>query len=288
MIISLLPYWDFILIIGSISWIIFVFFHKNNLKFLFTKINTILTILLICGTLLFTVRIITFCFINKNNNITNGKTIKIAFFNTLYDNDKYDLLNSEIKKVDADIIGLAELSPDRIDKIGITKMYPYFIIDNNIRHKDVGIFSKFPIQENKNLDDDTDFFFIGAVNIEGKNYNIIVAHPTPPMSEEWNRLRNIVLAKLIQRINLIDEHNTLLIGDFNLTPWPPRYSDFLNQIPSIKDTAQGKGLNATWNDGPIFTHIDHIFVPKEMQILDFHIHDNAGSDHHLIYAIIKL
>jgi endonuclease/exonuclease/phosphatase (EEP) superfamily protein YafD len=286
--VSITPYFFFILLstlVGTL--ILLIKNHKLTILsgFNLASATVFLNILFI---LLSGSRIASFSYLKPSSASSNGRELKVAFFNTLYTNNNFDEINKQIRSVDADILGLSEMTPDRIASIDALKDYPYSVVDLNYRSKDTSIYSKFPIERITEIDQDTDFFNTGKVDIDGKNYNIIVAHPVPPINTYWYEIRKTVFGKLSDRINKIDKSDTILMGDFNLTPWSPVYSVFTRSMPELKNTAYGHGLNTTWGEGLIKLHIDHIFVPNNTEIKEYKILGNAGSDHKMIFAKIRL
>ena len=81
----------------------------------------------------------------------------------------------------------------------------------------------------------------------------------------------------------------IAIGDFNLTPYSYYFSQ-LEKTIGLKNTLKGFGFQNTWPSiSPINIFripIDHIFVSKNIQVLDRKISNCLGSDHFPI--IIKL
>ncbi|MEI6462690.1 MAG: endonuclease/exonuclease/phosphatase family protein [bacterium] len=263
-----------------------IFFLTSLIYFLIKKPKlTKLSLLVIISTLIFLTsagyKIINFAYIPNIENVQSGTELKLAFFNMQFQNTNYMEISNEIKKLDPDILGIAELTPERVGKISALNDYPYVVSASNFESKDVAIFSKYKLTHNTSLDSDTNYFISAKTLIEDKEYNIVVAHPLPPTDQYLLNLGDIVLKKIDDRFK---DPNTIILGDFNLTPWSERYTDFTSNFSNLVDTSKGKGLNFTWGDFPLYLHVDHIWVPNGTQIKEYGVKDKMMSDHNLIFS----
>jgi len=89
--------------------------------------------------------------------------------------------------------------------------------------------------------------------------------------------------ELQREVHRTKNDKVVLIGDFNTTPWSPRYWRFA-------EVFSGDFVNVTRSFPILFTrrlvplplfwaHIDHLFVNKEVRIKDLHVVTVPGSDH---------
>jgi len=145
----------------------------------------------------------------------------------------------------------------------------------------IGIFSKFPIVENK-------IVYIGnakvpsilaTINTGDKNLRIIATHPPPPSGQDYSNWRN-------EQLNQLPEYtqfplSMLLLGDLNTTPWNYHFRRLLNRT-GLKNSAQGFGIQPTWpNNNPLFLiPLDHCLHSPDIIIIDRKIGPDVSSDHY--------
>lgn len=111
-------------------------------------------------------------------------------------------------------------------------------------------------------------------------------HTAAPVSPNNYEMRNIQLEKL-QKDFVEKKHEeqekTMIIGDFNLSPWSFQYQTLINTIGEFVENAfKQKNMTYTWswNGSKLFmTHIDHLFVSKTVLVKDLEVKDLIGSDH---------
>ena len=81
----------------------------------------------------------------------------------------------------------------------------------------------------------------------------------------------------------------IVMGDFNLTPWSPHFLDF-ESTSGLRRAKQGVGLTPTWYargaSFPMGLVIDHMFVSGVLQIDEYHVGEDIGSDHRSVSMLI--
>lgn len=82
---------------------------------------------------------------------------------------------------------------------------------------------------------------------------------------------------------------TLLLGDLNLTPWSPYFSDLL-QLGRLHDSGIGHGLAPSWTGAsPLLgLNIDHALVGDRLTVQDRRLGPAMGSDHRPLIVDIAL
>lgn len=213
-----------------------------------------------------------------------NKKITIAFFNKLYSNRNYEEIDEKIKEIKPDIIGMVELQDGEIEKIPTLSEYKHCFYNPSRPNAALGLLSKYPFAT-KNLDS-LPHAIVSTTSIDETLYQVIVFHPNPPIYGKHIKLRDSHLKNLKDYIDAQTE-NTILMGDFNVTPWSPSYISYLSKL-ELKNTAQGSGIHNTLHKGPLKVFIDFIFIPKKSGVESFKTHYMKGSDHKLIETIIKI
>ena len=103
--------------------------------------------------------------------------------------------------------------------------------------------------------------------LEGPSYEVIIIGEKKKSSE---------LIKFVQKNN----QPTIIVGDFNITPWSPYFNDFI-QRSELLDTRKGLGVYPTWPKQifPLMIPIDHGLVSSDIKLHSFNRGPNFGSDH---------
>ncbi|MCR9268805.1 MAG: endonuclease/exonuclease/phosphatase family protein [Hyphomonadaceae bacterium] len=107
---------------------------------------------------------------------------------------------------------------------------------------------------------------------------VVAAHAMVPISSPGLFARNTLLAEA-RRI-AEDADSFILLGDFNMTPWSPKYRD----LPGRR--AGDPRFVATWpvNFGPFGIPIDHIMFSDDLELVEARVLDKIGSDHRPVLA----
>jgi endonuclease/exonuclease/phosphatase (EEP) superfamily protein YafD len=215
-----------------------------------------------------------------------AQSLRLAFFNKLYSNTKYEAIDQAVKQAKPDILGIAEI---READLGSIKELEYFPYSHKMPARDgamLAVYSKHPLELDLKAPKLSHVIPLIA-DIKGESYHLFVIHPKPPINNEWMKDRNTELESLVSYISLLDPQIVLLMGDFNLSPWSKTFTNLNNSLVGLKKTGTNP-LSSTWHSGVLGTQIDHIFVPTSAAVLDFEVIGVEGSDHKMIVAQISL
>ena len=123
------------------------------------------------------------------------------------------------------------------------------------------------------------------LNIDDKNIYVINTHLDYYLYDVQKRQ----LEYLIDRIKLYQQDGKIiLMGDFNLTTEEKLFTDFIDELDKlgIKRVPVNDKTNASKYRQT--TAIDHIFVSKEFNIIDYGIYDiDDITDHKAVYTNIE-
>jgi endonuclease/exonuclease/phosphatase (EEP) superfamily protein YafD len=81
----------------------------------------------------------------------------------------------------------------------------------------------------------------------------------------------------------------IVAGDFNATPWSAAYRVF-TAVSGLRDTALGRGVQATWNawlPAPRIP-IDHVFASPDVAVARRAVGPDVGSDHFPVEVTLVL
>lgn len=117
---------------------------------------------------------------------------------------------------------------------------------------------------------------------EDGSYRVLGVHPEAPLTSSWALARNEQFADLVAYANSNDLP-TVIIGDFNCTPWSPYFKDMLSQS-ELSDARLGFGFLSTWKANSIlfWLPIDHALVSPSIRVLNFETFPTEVSDHKAI------
>ena len=294
--ISFLPYIIWFCILALIIEI-FTIIHESKrrrkhkwIRIFFTIIITILTIWI--WTMYSTEF---FWFYNKDDKLIrlkeNEEWIKVFYANIYYKNVDYKSLQEKVIEENPDIVVLVEFSDEHEDEMKdfFKENYPY--INRNSRSTMLAwdaVFSKIPLEiitETHKVEPWTrNYSYMKILNDENEDWiDLYVIHTSAPVSQKNFEMRNDQIGKLLS--DFLKHHKdwtpTMIIWDFNLSPWSYYYKQFTKHI---------KMLNALSYQSPNYTrslfqqwifrsHIDQLFISPEIKISTVTIENLSWSDH---------
>ena len=118
------------------------------------------------------------------------------------------------------------------------------------------------------------------VTKSGAEISFLALHSPPPKGRQFMASRDNYLKSANQL--LTDKENFILIGDFNLTPWEPRFNDLRGQ------RAGDPRWKRTWNANNFYGRltIDHAFIGADLALVEASVMEEVGSDHFPIKIIV--
>lgn len=219
-----------------------------------------------------------------STSTTASQTLKIMSFNVLVINRNYQAVIDEVAKHDPDVVTIIEYSKKWDAELkGLQETYPYSISNPRPHGFGVAIFSKYPlsdVQERQlpaiNIDNP---FLSAVVSFDEQTIRLAAVHAYSPTSRARMSFRNQQFTKVAELLGDLDMP-TVVVGDFNCTPWSPYLKDFQAQT-GLRDSRRGFGNQATWpTQWKIFRiPIDHAFVSPEICVHDRYVGNATGSDH---------
>lgn len=228
-----------------------------------------------------------------------SKEITVGFFNKLYSNNNYAEINSNLERLDFDILGLSEFNEYDKGKISKLQDYKYSLISNckcKPFQMEIALFSKYEILEHEFYNFSEGPIIRANIKVSDEIIEVFVTHPASPVSQEKIKLRNERLndIKNVIQSRTIENGNYLgiLMGDMNITNWSPTYSKTIGDLDRFYNSSKGLGLKFSWpviNGIPFWVvKIDHIFVTENIETTDFYTLPINGADHQMIYANLRI
>jgi len=213
---------------------------------------------------------------------------RLAIFNVLRTNEQFQETLDIILATEADVIYLMEVQPAWDPYLSsIKNQYPYQSVLADPAYTGVALLSKHPwrkleIIKQGFISNPTYDLYLQLGGDESQEIRLIATHPLPPFGAELTKARDDQLTALVDRFN--DGEANLLCGDFNLSPWSPRFQA-LCQHGSLVDGALGFGLAPTLIPLPTplgGIKVDHVLRNEKIRVHDYRVLRNRFSDHGIV------
>jgi len=215
--------------------------------------------------------------------------VDIVALNVNYRNDKFARVVDYLRKRDPDIIVLSELTPAWRDRLEfLRESHPYQLGKLRSDPWGLAVFSRLSLAQAELIElAETDAVHARFTLVIGtKTLEVFAVHLFSPTSFVRARDRNLQLEDLADRI-LASEHQSIVIGDMNLTPFSPYFSRFTRRS-GLQDARRIDGLEVTWPVSvlPIWIPIDHALVDPEVNAVRVRAGPDVGSDHFPLEIIV--
>ncbi len=223
--------------------------------------------------------------------------LRVMSINVHARNQRHAAVRAEIERFDPDIVFLAESTERWAAALApLRARYPYVIDGKSESVFSLFLFSRVPLAEASIVELPASGRFrtiaarlcpepgggaAGCVRLLG-------VHPPPPLSAGWAAERDAVLAALPGLMAAPGGGPTIVLGDFNCSPWSPVYRD-LAAATGLRDSALGFGAGATWFSRwlPLGLKIDHILIGGGITATAHAIGRDVGSDHYAVVADLQ-
>jgi endonuclease/exonuclease/phosphatase (EEP) superfamily protein YafD len=229
-----------------------------------------------------------------------GAPFRVASINVLWSNKRFDEFRNLVVREKPDILVLQEVALGWWDTVeGLNRtLYPHRAPGKDDEwHSDFALLSRFPILEQRLVFlPGQRFGYLEAVlDVNGRRVRIVAVHPPYPLSAgltEINRRHFEAFVAVARR----SAEPVLIVGDFNLTPYSPRFRHFLS-TSGLAIVDLGWLWPRTW---PSADHrmffamafrgfpIDHIVASGHFAAISARTIAVPGSDHLGVAAILIL
>jgi endonuclease/exonuclease/phosphatase (EEP) superfamily protein YafD len=206
-----------------------------------------------------------------------------------------------IRRADADVVALQELSADAVAHLAaaLKGIYPHQALHpQENRFAGQGVLSRYPIVSDEYWQHPDIPRPLGHQRVEldvnGARVTLHNAHPVPPYSIKGRfRLHqhSLDMAALLRRVAR-DGGPLIVAGDLNLTAQFAEYARLSERLADAFVEAGRGGLGFTFPVSPRtppMARLDHIFCGGGIEPLDAHaLSDSGGSDHRPVWARLAL
>lgn len=228
----------------------------------------------------------------NSNQIEN--TVKICSVNLELINTDIKSLESLIESEQPDVLMMMEITPkwaELLNNSSISQSYPFKIKEVRQGYFGIALFSKIKLSNTEIIESGIHRLpnIKSEIKLINKTITLIGSHPPPPIDKRHFKLRNEQYKQINGIIKSI-KTPLVLMGDFNSTSHSKSLK-LLTNIIDLKDSRIGKGLQPSWslyNKSIMPLALDHIFVSKEIHVLNRYTGPNINSDHKPIIIEIGL
>lgn len=175
-----------------------------------------------------------------------------------------------------DVLVLLELSPEYAKQLNNLDAYPHRQINADNSPFGMGLLSRYPLRDVRIVHDEDGIPTITAeLDMDGKPLRVIAFHPMPPLEPRFHTARNVALKSMARDAQHHDAP-TVIVGDFNATPW----SSALTGLDTL-GFRRASSLEGTWPAalGVMGLPLDQVLVSKTGAVESFRVIDGLGSDH---------
>lgn len=221
------------------------------------------------------------------------QTIKLMSFNVFAAGHDHQVVLQRIEEEDPDLVAIVEY--DHRWSVGLAPLedrFEYHFLQPRWHGFGVAIFSKYPLSESRVyqlIKETTDTpMLVTKVQLGSQVLRVASVHVLSPTNDFRLGKRN----EQFQEIgDILSESDlpTVVMGDFNSTPWSPFLLDFV-EATGYRDTRQGFGVHPSWHRvyWPLMIPIDNAFVSDAVHVHDRHVGRGSDSDHFPIVLTLSV
>lgn len=216
--------------------------------------------------------------------------LSVMTANVWWRSDKLDNLLGRIKVADPDIVVLQEVYGPWHRAIETLRIHYPHIAPAEWRESGIVILSRHPIQSSRSAE----FAVTADIDFKGRRIRLAGIHmPTPLSAAKWRAQQSAFngLAEDARAAGI----PYIAAGDFNLTPYSPRFARLLD-ASGLRRVPLGGVWPATWPaasglkyGGPLWRglEIDHVLVSRAFTAVSLFRGPDIGSDHFPVHALLK-
>src|SRR5690606_598491 len=224
-----------------------------------------------------------------------GEPIVLMSVNVEWRNTSSERLLEMIRTESPDAVLVVEYTDDWRERLEpLFTHYPHRVLrpDDDGRPDNgafgIALLSRLPLRDARAIRIESTPAIDATLVAPGGELRLIGVHLRPPTSARWAAERNRQLDALA-RLVAESDGPVAVAGDFNLSPYPPYFSDLL-RAAGLRDSRPGAGPDFTW---PSFLPvlgipIDHVLITPEVRGAAYRRLAAFGSDHYPIVVELDL
>jgi endonuclease/exonuclease/phosphatase (EEP) superfamily protein YafD len=217
------------------------------------------------------------------DEVVEGEVIRIVWANLWHQEAVVEDFADWIDQLEPqpDVIGVAEVHHS--DSLALLReRFPYGLSDPG---SGLALFSRVaPVEKSSLLVSGARPILRMSLPMGANSLEVVAAHALVPVGvghqQTFDRLAK----------HLADFPEAVLIGDLNASPWSREYSGLLDQA-KMRDARRGQWPQATWHAAgwvPVRLPIDHALTRGRVEVLQFQVGPDIGSDHRPLIVDLKV
>ena len=219
-----------------------------------------------------------------------GPAFTVATVNLLYRNQDRQPVLDWLAAEAPDLVVVQELTPGWAAELSRTAGYAHRRLLTRRDAYGIGILSRWPLERIQAIDLAADGLpsLAGVVEIHGRPVAVLGLHARWPITPRLLDARDDALRRAA-RVVRSEPLPTVVLGDFNLTPFSPAFARFAADS-GLRDAMAGAGWSPTWQAGfwPLALRIDHVLVPSSVCVSHAAVGPAVGSDHRPVVVRLAL
>jgi endonuclease/exonuclease/phosphatase (EEP) superfamily protein YafD len=216
-----------------------------------------------------------------SRNSESGDPLAIVSLNVLESNADEQRTLAYLRDCNADVVVLLEVDAAWGAALrDLDSVYAHRVIAPQPGHFGIAVLSRLPLEAPRVVEMAGGTPMVIAGVPRGKQGVVLMAaHPLPPMSAGMSARRDAQLAAMGD-LAAGEARPVIVAGDLNATPWCHGFRVLVGPR-GLRDSAAGRGVQATWNArlwAPRIP-IDHVLVSPEIGVQSRTVGPDVGSDH---------
>jgi endonuclease/exonuclease/phosphatase (EEP) superfamily protein YafD len=211
-----------------------------------------------------------------------GPGLKLISFNVLTRNTRYADALAYLQSQDADVILLLETNEKWVEAMDpLRRTHPHGRAEAQEDNFGLALYSRLPVTglEISHLVDDGMPTVVATVQQGERLLRVIGTHPLPPTGQATRIVILNQMAKIASIVKAQPTLPTIVMGDFNATPWSPAI-DILRTQCDLDFRTPKPVWRPTWQARTIFAlPIDHALCTPQVFLAQREIGPDLGSDH---------
>lgn len=219
-----------------------------------------------------------------------SSTVKVVCANLWYKNQSVSEMQKFFEDQDADVIMVTEFTKMQHQYLSdyLEANYPYrsTYLENldSVPYIGKAIYSKYPLKDKElPVSNHSELFLAGSAVLEDREVDLLMVHTTAPVNTDYFNSRNEQLSYLQDSIVNDLSGTAVISGDFNTSPWSPRFIKLNRSLESENfERVRNNNFGFSWHYRPASffkSQIDHTFVSNDLQVTSYELKDFPGSDH---------
>jgi endonuclease/exonuclease/phosphatase (EEP) superfamily protein YafD len=218
----------------------------------------------------------------RGYDTVTGLSLRVVLINVNTECGKPEEVVALLQRENPDIVILEEINDEWVRRLlPVLLAYPVRLLETRDDNFGIGLIARAEAISKRVV-----YFgsaevpsIVATMKLGGRPFTIVATHPLPPGGKEYSRCRDEQLDCVAAYVGT-NRGPLILFGDINVSPWSPRYREFIRKSGLI-NSSQGRSIDPTWPTfSPLFLiPIDHCLHTDAVAIKSKRIGRSIGSDH---------